>query len=401
MKNYASALLVFLMTTSGVFAQINFEKGYFVTENGQKTNCYIKNEGWINNPSKFEYRLTPNGKTKVLRTTNLKTIEITGAFKLEKHTVPFDDSERDLKELKFERSPDYKDTTLMLNVLLEGKATLYSYRDEDKRAFYYSKDGGDIQVLVYNVYTNEDRKILYNNRYQQQLLTELPCTGITEKRLVRVAYHASDLRSLFKDYNECKGVESKEFKKPKKGKFHLKVFAGAYNSTSVSDLGISAFFAGGVETDAAWAPTFGVEFEYVLPFNRNKWAAFIAPNYSAYEGEGNFLDLAIRRNYKLEYSAIQIPVGARHYMFLNDDSKLFLSGAVLFDIILDAEGSGNVSIEKERFSAGAGFSLGVGYSYDKFSIEARYLPSRDLLQDSGGSRIELNQFSLTVGYTIF
>ncbi len=401
MKNYIRTLLIFLITTSGVFAQINFEKGYFITENGQKTDCYIKNEGWENNPSKFEYRLSPDGDTKVLRLPNLKTVVIGTILKFEKHTVPFDDSERNLAKLKFERSPDYKDTELMLNVLVEGKASLYSYRDGDKRGFYFTKDGGDIQTLIYNVYTNANRDILYNKRYQQQLLTELPCTGITEKRLVRIDYQASDLKSLFKDYNECKGGESIEYKKAKKGKLHVKVFAGAYNSSSVSDLGISAFFAGGVETEAAWAPTFGVEVEYVLPFNRNKWAVFLAPNYSSYEGEGDFFDLAIRRKYKLEYSAIQIPVGVRHYMFLNDNSKLFLSGAVLFDYILDAEGSGNVMIEKERFSAGAGFSLGLGYTYDKYSIEARYLPSRDLLQNSGGSRVELDQFSITIGYTIF
>ncbi|EDP94997.1 hypothetical protein U8527_08205 [Kordia algicida OT-1] len=45
MKNYFGAFLIFLLTTSGIFAQINFEKGHFITENGIKTDCFIKNEG--------------------------------------------------------------------------------------------------------------------------------------------------------------------------------------------------------------------------------------------------------------------------------------------------------------------------------------------------------------------
>ncbi|MEM6685470.1 MAG: hypothetical protein AAF617_06705 [Bacteroidota bacterium] len=401
MNNYTRALLLFLLTTTGVVAQINFEKGYFIDQNNQKTECYIKNEDWINNPSEFEYKLTPNGKTKTLRSTNLKTLVIDNAFKFEKHIVPYDDSERSTTNLSYERSPKYKETELILNVLVEGKATLYSYRDEDKRAFYVQLDDGNIRPLIYNVYTNKDRNILYNNRYQQQLLTEFPCEGINEKKVTRVAYKSDDLKSFFKDYNECKGSKVVEFYKAKKGEFHLKVFAGAYSSSAVSDLGFLGISFGGVETATAWSPTFGVELTYVLPFNKNKWAVFIAPNYSSYEGEGSFFDLAVQRAFKLEYSAIQIPIGFKHYMFLNDTSKISLSAAVLIDALLNAEGSGNVTIEKDGFQTSAGFALGVGFSYDNYSIEARYLPSRQLLENNASSNIELDQFSITIGYTIF
>ncbi|MGH1385614.1 hypothetical protein [Kordia sp.] len=401
MKKITGALLIFLMATSGIIAQINFEKGSFTLENGQKTECFIKNGDWVNNPSKFEYKLSLNGETKILRMTNLKTVVINNKFKFEKHTVPYDDADRSIKQLTYERSPDLKETPLMLNVILEGKASLYSYRDQDKRAYYFKKDNGTIEPLIYKVYTNKNRDILYNKRYQQQLLTEFPCTGITEKRVIRVDYKTSDLKSIFKDYNECKGEKSVEFSKAKKGVFHIKGFVGVYNGNAISDLGVSAFFAKGVETGAAWSPTFGVELEYIFPFNKNKWSAFIAPNYSSYEGESEFLDLSIRRKYKLEYSAIQIPIGARHYMFINDMSKIFISGAVVVDFFLDGKGSGNITIDKERFKTSVGFSMGLGYSYDKYSLEARFIPNRDLLENSSLSIIDLQQFSITIGYTIF
>ncbi|MCH2196377.1 hypothetical protein [Kordia sp.] len=401
MKKHTKAFFIFLLFTSTIFAQINFEKGYFISENDQKIECFIKNEGWVNNPNRFEYRISQDSETKVLYPRNFKTIVINNSFKFEKHTVPFDDADRSIAKLDYERSPNFKEIDLVLNVLIEGEATLYSYIDGDKKAFFYKLGDNDIKPLIYKVYTNANNDILYNKRYQQQLLTEFSCTGITEKKVIRVDYDRGDLRSFFKYYNECKGEAVVEFNKPQKGTFHLKVFAGAYNSSAISNLGISAFFANGVETATNWSPTFGIEFEYVFPFNKNKWSAFVAPNYSSYEGEGNFLDLSVRRKYKLEYSAIQVPIGIHHYMFLKNTSKLFLSGAVIVDFLLDAKGSGNVNIEKDRFGANAGFSFGIGYSYNKYSVEARYISDRNLLDNGSASEATLKQFSITIGYTIF
>ena len=88
-------------------------------------------------------------------------------------------------------------------------------------------------------------------------------------------------------------------------------------------------------------------------------------------------------------------------MFLNNTSKLFLSGAVIVDFLLDAKGSGNVNIEKDRFGANAGFSFGIGYSYNKYSVEARYISDRNLLDNGSASEATLKQFSITIGYTIF
>ncbi len=401
MKNYTNALIIFLMTTSGIFAQINFEKGHFVTENNIKTDCFIKNEGWENNPSKFEYKLTLDGDTKVLRMTNLKSVVIDNAYKFEKHTVQFDDTDRSIKKLSYERSPRFTEKTFLLNVLIEGKVTLYSYIDGNKKAFYYKKEGKPITTLIYKVYSNENRAILYNKRYQQQLLTELACGTISEKKVSRVDYQTGDLTAFFRDYNECKGATTTEFNKKKKGTFHLKVTAGFYNSSSKTDLGLATFFRSGLDTDAAWAPTFGAELEYVFPFNKNKWAMFIAPNYSSYKGEGKFLDLLVERRFELEYSAIQIPVGFRHYFFLNDKSKIFLSGAIVVDLPLNQKTAGNFIIPEEDFKTSAGAAFGFGYSYDKYSIEARYIPSRELVEKASQSSVKLNQFSITLGYTLF
>ncbi|WP_046744286.1 porin family protein [Kordia zhangzhouensis] len=401
MKNVCLSLFVFFLFSSKIFAQITFEKGYYINQSNQKIECFIKNEDWINTPSKFEYKLSTDGEVKILRKNGFKTLVINDAFKFETHTVPFDASSKAIANLTYERSPNLKDTLLILNVLIEGKATLYEFSDGDKRAFFYKKETNEMKPLIYNVYTNENRDILYNNRYQQQLMTELSCGNVNEKRVSRIDYKAGDLKSFFLDYNTCEGGTSVEFKKNKKAIFHLKAFAGVYNGSAVTDLSAITFFRGGIESEVTWSPTFGFEVEYVFPFNKNKWSMFIAPNYSSYKGDSQFYDLSINRKYTLEYSAIQVPLGFKHYMFLNDTSKLFLSGAVVMDFLLDAKGSGNYTIAKDRFSTSAGVALGIGYSYDAYSIEARYIPNRELLENASQSSVKLQQFSITIGYTIF
>ena len=401
MKHIYFSFLISLLFSATTFAQITFEKGYYIDQNGQKVECLIKNEGWINTPSSFEYKLSPEGDVSILRKNNFKTLVINDAFKFETHTVPFDASSKAIANLSYERRPDLKDTKLILSVLIEGKATLYEYADGDKRAFFYKKDNAALQPLIYNVYTNENRVILYNNRYQQQLMTDLSCGNLSEKRMSRIDYKAGDLKSFFRNYNTCEGGTNVEFNESKKAVFHLKAFAGAYNGSAVTDLSGITFFRNGIESESNWSPTFGIELEYVFPFNKNKWSMFIAPNYSSYEGESQFDDLSSSRKYNLEYSAIQLPIGFKHYMFLNDTSKIYLSGAAVIDFLLDAKGSGNYNVSKDRFSTSMGVALGVGYSYDKYSIEARYIPNRELLENASQSSIKLRQFSITVGYTIF
>lgn len=389
------------MTTSGIIAQVNFEKGYFITENGEKTECYIRNEGWQSNPSKFTYKLTQDGDVKVLRMTNLKSISIDNAFKFEKHTVQLDDADRSLGKLTYKRNPEFSEKTLLLNVLIEGESTLYSYVDGNIKAFYYKRKNEDITPLVYKVYTNEKRDILYNKRYQQQLITEFSCEAISKKYIVRVDYNTRGLTSFFLKYNECKGETSTQFNKAKKGTFHARVTAGFYNSSATTELELPVLTRSGIDTEAEWSPTFGVELEYVLPFNKNAWSIFIAPHYSSYKGEGKFFDLMVERRFSAEYSAIQIPIGFRHSIFLTNDSKIFLSAAALVDIPLTTETGGNVVLPDDNFRTSAGAAFGIGYSYDKYSIEARYLPNRELLERSTQASIKLSQFSIAVGYTIF
>ena len=55
MKKLFLTLTTVLFSTF-LFAQINFEKGYIITERGNRLEVFIKNEDWKNNPTSIDYK---------------------------------------------------------------------------------------------------------------------------------------------------------------------------------------------------------------------------------------------------------------------------------------------------------------------------------------------------------
>lgn len=70
-------LLLLTILSFDASAQISFEKGYFITNAGEKIDCLIKNIDWKNNPVDFEYQLVQNG---TLMNENIKSVQEFGIY---------------------------------------------------------------------------------------------------------------------------------------------------------------------------------------------------------------------------------------------------------------------------------------------------------------------------------
>src|SRR5690606_16806217 len=143
-----------------------------------------------------------------------------------------------------------------------------------------------------------------------------------------IEYQQRELEKLFMEYN---GVEeSKQDQKNNKGKINLKVTVGA----AIAKLHMQQLVSGehyNFSDKTIFAG--GAELEYILPFNNNKWSLFINPNIQFY-----------KNNYKqdvyeadINYKYLQIPVGVRHYMYLNNKSGIFINAAYVFSGNLNSE----------------------------------------------------------------
>ena len=49
-------LLIAILYQTASFAQINFEPGYIINNQGVKTECFIRNVAWKNSPVTFDYK---------------------------------------------------------------------------------------------------------------------------------------------------------------------------------------------------------------------------------------------------------------------------------------------------------------------------------------------------------
>lgn len=402
--------LFFLLTTIlsvKSYAQISFEKGYFIDNSGQKTECLIKNIDWKNNPTEFQYKLTETDSPKTGTLASVKEFGVSGISKFIRATVKIDKSDERIGSLSSNKAPEFQEEQLFLKVLIEGKASLYHYENGNLRCYFFKTDTSDeIRQLVYKKYLAAENKIGENIQYKQQLWQSLKCDAITMRKVETLEYRKNSLINLFTKYNSCTHSEFVSYKKNNKRMFHLTLRPGL----KFSSLSIDRNQSSGRKTDFDNEPgfRFGLEGEFVLPFNKNKWSVLIEPTYQYYKSEKT-IDADNVSGGKLttsvDYKSIEIPLSVRHYFFLDDNSKLFANLSVVFNADLDSSidftRSDDSSIYRTlETKSNTHLALGLGYKYNnKYSLELRY-QSRSILNyvywDSN-----YKSLSVIVGYTIF
>ena len=89
-----TTLFIFLLIALSIHggAQIKFESGYFITNDGKQTLCLIKNTDWKNNPKKFLYKTAEGYKPLTEKIENVKEFCIYSYAKFRRFNVDIDRS---------------------------------------------------------------------------------------------------------------------------------------------------------------------------------------------------------------------------------------------------------------------------------------------------------------------
>lgn len=403
MKEQILIVLAALLSI-GTYAQINFQKGYIFKNNSERIEVLIKNEDWRNSPSHFQYKLSEESKIQTGTLKSIKGFGVEGEFDYKKITVNIDRSKREIGELGMERRPHFKREELFLKTLVEGEANLYLYRDGNLRRFFYSVNDSPVEQLIYKKYKISAYKVATNNRYQQQLKNNVFCQNLSDNAFEEIDYSIKDLSKYFAAYNKCKNADYFAYStKDKYDAFNLNIRLGL-NNTSLS---VHNNIADSRNADFGnqWNLRIGIEAEFVLPFNKNKWSITFEPTYQYFKAEAKTSSI-YRRTAKIDYSSIEMPIGVRYYLFLNEDSQIFLNAAYLFDIDLNSkliyEGQKNlVPIKDLEINPNGNMVVGVGYKYKKYSVEVRYGMERSLLTTYVFYSAKYPSLSFILGYTLF
>jgi len=268
-------LFTFLLSCISFFAQIKFEKGYFISNDGQKHEVLIKNEDWLNNPTEFIYKQSETDSPKTGKISEVTEFQVYGYNKLVRYKGNIDVSSTDLQNLSTNEEPEWKEIEVFLYEINSGKISLYSLYKNNKSNFFYSEKGGEIKPLVYKEYSNGDSSFMYkNDTYKNQLKT-LFSDNIEVSRLIKnTEYNNASLLKIFNKYNNS---ENQDNLNRSKSKLNLTLKPGInFAEFDLKSSSMTDYYNVNLKSNEV---RFGVELEYVIPYNRNKWAFFLEPAY--------------------------------------------------------------------------------------------------------------------------
>lgn len=406
-------LLLFLFVNTAINAQNRFESGYLIQNDGNRIECYIKNIDWFNNPTEIEYKLTQESKdAKVVNVANIKEFGIESGVIYKRFSVDLDMSSNNMVYMSKKIEPEFETRTLLLKQLVGGKANLYFYEGEGISRFFYKLDNQtEVKPLINKKYKITNQEVGLNAEFRSTLYYDLKCDDISALDSRKLQYDKKDLVEFFLKYNNCFGSESVVYKKNSKGSgsFNFKIKAGLASNKVKTKNGQSNIFGntnvkGEVGSDIILR--LGFEVEYILPFNNNKWSVFTDPAYQSYNNTGESIRIGssgiVNRNeITVNYDYIEIPIGVKHFVFLNNSNKLFANAGFVVSIDLDGEIKFSQLSNIEVNSIGNLF-FGIGYDYkNKYMIELRVATARNISKNIRTTKVTYSGISLNLGYTIF
>jgi hypothetical protein len=401
-------LFIALLSVIGIksYSQIDFEKGYFIDESGNRIECLIRNMDWRNNPVGFEYKVTQDEKIHTASVSNIKEFGVYEVLKYIRAIVRIDRSGDKINNMNSNRNPDFQEEQLFLKVLIEGKASLFHYNEGNLTRFFYKLNDSEISQLVYKRFLLNGN-VAQNNLFRQQLLLDMECQDITLKDVESLSYEQKDLERFFIKYNKATDSGFLNYQPEVKEHFTILTIRPGLSYSSFS---IQNSMTDSRDTDFGNKTNFriGIETEFILPFNKNKWSILIEPTYQYFKAEERKEVSNVAggiRDTRVKYQSVDFPVGVRHYFFLDDRSKIFANVSFLLSFTIHStidfrriDGSLYNSLEIEP---GKNLALGVGYKLiNRHSLELRCHTNRQLLSNFYFWDSPYTTISLIYGYSI-
>lgn len=364
-----------LLISLPLFAQVNFESGYFINNNDIKTKCLIRNIGWVNNPTKFEYKINNSDNSNFKSISEIKEFSIDSSCTYKRFELKIDKASNNINDIGVERNPTWSEETLFLKVIVEGDINLYEYNEPKINSLFISSGNHEsVEQLVYKEYLKGNNEIGKNYYFRQQLFNVLKSENLNINDFKNIEYTKKDIIALLFKHSATKdGTPINLEPKRKSINYNLKITTGInFTSFKIQD----RYPFGDVAFDTKSVLAMGIECEFVLPFKKNKWTFFINPNYQSYIASAKFEENIIAFNNRF----IEIPIGIRHYLFLKNDFKIFINVGFTTSYSFNSTITIN-SNTLDVYNQSYNFIGGVGLNKGKFSIQLRYSSDRDIIKE--------------------
>lgn len=392
-------------------AQNRYHKGYIIDKKGYKTQGFVFDGGANKTPQKIRFKPSKNAGVKKFTVEDIREFGFDG-FIYRNYPVKIDRSTDRLEALGNDNRPDFTNEKLFLKVLVQGEANLYRYSGKGVTRYFYNV-GNDAQAeqLIYKRYRKSSSQIGKNNRFRQQIFTDMDCTGMDQLKISRLDYTKADLVSYFKDYNKCVDEDYESKRNLEDEAFALRIAPQIGARFVNADIENTNNRQSG-EYDAKTTLRYGVALEFLPPTFNRKWAILIEPSYHQYKNKTTLVNKLSDFNNEgiiaeTDYSSIEIPVGVRYYLFANDELRFMIDGGYLIDIPMNNEVTARfpedngLSLTRNNLeiTSSGNLFIGVGAKYKGVGVEFRLGSNRNLLElDQWNS--EYNYFQVALSYDL-
>ena len=390
MKNI---LFFILLMTMPLYGQVKFSEGTYIDNKDNLHQVLIKDFDWLNSPSEIIVKIENTEKTLPIK--EIKEFSVNDK-KYIRYTGDLEISSKKINYISKEPNFIFENRTVFLKEEYNGEVKLYSYKSDDFNNYFYSINNSPLELLSYKrYYIPSSAKTVNKNTYQNTLSKNFSCGNL---RYV-VNYSTDELVRFFDKYSSCKNLVRKDFKDKKiRNTKNFTITAGITMNTP--DFSIDARdFSTTTNSGSSFGATLGLE--YFLPINNNKWSLNADLNYINIESSAS----RYNNNVYIKFSEIQVLLNARHYMYINDGSRFFVSAGLNTSIInpvLKEDFIQNYANYSDSYTKNitANFVFGVGYKYNNLGFDVRYSSNNGFI-DGHNLKASYKLLSLRLTYDIF
>ncbi len=415
MKNYqlCSIITLIILTSCIAFpshskAQKNFTKGYIVTNQNDTIKGLINHQKWKINPRKIAFKKNEESSTEKFRPLDIKGFRVENSFYI--GTV-VDIETSPMSTSRLEEGPDLnlEKDTVFLEVLFRGEKSLYHYGTQKGKDNFYIMRNDSIELLIYKKYYITRSGTMYQqekNTYKGQLSIYLNNCPVIAGAIEDVQYKPGYLKKLFVEYYSCINATAAFAKKKGKKEINVGIIAGG----SITDADFhsnSLLYMDKPEFTTSTNFIAGISVDIIFPRNNKKWALRSEVMYYSYLTKGEYEDNAYITEAEIGSKEIDLTLLLRYRYHLKN-SKIFINAGLMRGYSFDPTNykrresllngditSGKAIDEDQKYKRG--LIAGMGYTYKKISIEARYMAALfDPFVKVGSS---IRKYLFVVGYT--
>src|ERR1700730_12815133 len=197
-------VIIGLLTIISTFcrAQVNFQPGYYIRNDGSRVSCLIKDYGWLNNPKEIVCKPSPDDVPVTLVMDSVMEFGV-GNVRYQRFTVDVEITGLTSDQLTSSPEPNFRQEKTFLKLLVEGQASLYLYVHKGAERYFYRLNGGVPRPLVSKAYQGADGVIHVNKEFIKVLVDSLTCSTSDIPDPTSVNYEARSLTRFFAAYNTC------------------------------------------------------------------------------------------------------------------------------------------------------------------------------------------------------